>query len=97
MKRRDLVLDDILEPVFEALNAMVIVKSQQLGDAQEVNLPDHQIRMQASDRLVDLYGGQMNDKKEEEGLADLIEDWRSCRGRMPVVDTEKLVGAMELL
>lgn len=74
MKRRDLVLDDILEPVFDALNAKVIVKSQQLGDAQEVNLPDHQIRMQASDRLVDLYGGQMKDKKEEEGLADLLEE-----------------------
>lgn len=74
MKRRDMVLDDILEPVFEALNAKVIVKSQQLGDAQEVNLPDHQIRMQVTDRLVDLYGGQIKDKKEEEGLADLLEE-----------------------
>ncbi|UVT19015.1 MAG: terminase small subunit [Nitrospira sp.] len=74
MKRRDLVLDDILEPVFEALSAKVIVRSQQLGDAQEVDLPDHQIRMQASDRLVDLYSGQMKDKHEEEGLADLIEE-----------------------
>ena len=49
-----MVLDDILEPVFDALNAKMIVKSQHLGDAQEVNLLDHQIRMQASDRLGEL-------------------------------------------
>jgi phage terminase small subunit len=74
MKKRDMILDDILEPVFEALSAMVIVKSQQLGDAPEVNLPDHQTRMQASDRLIELNSGQMKDKEKEEGIADLLEE-----------------------
>jgi hypothetical protein len=63
-KKPDMVLDDILEPVFDALNAKVIVKSQQLGDAQEVNLPDHQTRMNAADRLVELYGGTSKEKTQ---------------------------------
>jgi phage terminase small subunit len=64
LKKRDMVLDDILEPVFDALKAKVIVKIQQLGDAQEVDLPDHQTRMNAADRLVELYGGTSKEKTQ---------------------------------
>lgn len=57
MQKKQKDFDAIVEPYFEALEAKVIVKSQQLGDAQEVDLPDHATRMQAADRIVGLYGG----------------------------------------
>ena len=51
-------IDEVLIPFVEALGAKVIVKSQQLGDAQETQFPDHAIRMQAAEKIVDLYGGK---------------------------------------
>ena len=53
--------DELVEPYFDGLKANVIVKSQQLGDARETEFPDHALRMNAADRLVDLYGGKPRD------------------------------------
>jgi hypothetical protein len=57
MAKRHLQFDQIVEPYFDALTAKLIVKSSQLGDAQQTDLPDYPLRMNAADRLVDLYGG----------------------------------------
>ena len=58
MRRRQIQFDEIVEPYFDALKAPLIVKSTQLGKAQETPFPDHALRMNAADRLVDLYGGK---------------------------------------
>ena len=64
MAKRNLEFDHLLEPYFEALQAKVIVRSTQLGDAQEIDLPDHPLRMSAADRLVQLFGGGKSEKPE---------------------------------
>jgi hypothetical protein len=58
MAKRDMQFDQIVEPYFDALTAKLIVKSTQLGDAQEVDLPDYPLRMSAADRIVELFGGK---------------------------------------
>jgi hypothetical protein len=58
LAKRQMQFDELVEPYFDGLKANVIVKSQQLGDAQETEFPDHALRMNAADRLVDLYGGK---------------------------------------
>ena len=58
LAKRQMQFDQLVEPYFDGLKAKVIVKSQQLGDAQETEFPDHALRMNAADRLVDLYGGK---------------------------------------
>lgn len=58
LAKRQMQFDELVEPYFDGLKAKVIVKSQQLGDAQETEFPDHALRMNAADRLVDLYGGK---------------------------------------
>ena len=60
MDKRAMKFDEIMEPIFDALTAKVIVRSTQLGDAQEVDLPDYPIRMSAADRLIELFGGTGN-------------------------------------
>lgn len=65
MAKRHLEFDQLLEPYFEALTAKVIVRSTQLGDAQEGDLPDHPLRMSAADRLVQLFGGGKSAEKPE--------------------------------
>ena len=62
---RQLPFDAIVTPYFDALTAPLIVKSTQLGDAYmplepktQLPYPDHAIRMDAADRIVDLYGGK---------------------------------------
>jgi hypothetical protein len=44
-----------------------------LSYAEEVSLPLHEIRMQASDHLVEEYSGQMKDKENEVELADPLD------------------------
>src|SRR6266850_8490360 len=58
LAKRHMQFDELVEPYFDGLKAKVIVRSQQLGDAQETEFPDHALRMNAVDRLVDLYGGK---------------------------------------
>ena len=58
LAKRQMQFDELVEPYFDGLKAKVIVKSQQLGDAQETEFPDHALRMNAADRLVDLFGGK---------------------------------------
>lgn len=65
LKERNLQFDALLTPYIEALTAKIIVKSQQLGDAKEVNLPDHPTRMSAADRLVELFGASVKPKEEQ--------------------------------
>jgi hypothetical protein len=65
MAKRQVRFDEIVEPYFDALKASLIVKSVQLGDAQIPKdpetgepFPDHALRMDAADRIVDLFGGK---------------------------------------
>ena len=64
MKEENEEFDAIVRPIVKALKAPLIVKSTQLGDAQIPKdpetgepFPDHQTRMAAADRLIELYGG----------------------------------------
>ncbi len=65
MSKRQIDFDAILEPLFDSLGAKIIVKSAQFG-TKEVDLPDHEIRMAASDRLIDLYRTKGKQSAEEE-------------------------------
>lgn len=65
LAKRKMQFDEIVEPYFDALKAPLIVKSAQLGDAQipkdlvtGESFPDHALRMNAADRIVDLFGGK---------------------------------------
>lgn len=65
IRKREMQFDEIVEPYFDALKAPLIVKSTQLGDAQvpkdpetDQPFPDHALRMDAADRIVDLFGGK---------------------------------------
>lgn len=65
MQKRQIQFDEIVEPYFDALNAPLMVKSTQLGDAYmpldpktQLPYPDHAIRMEAAGHLIDLHGGR---------------------------------------
>lgn len=65
MRKRQIQFDEIVEPYFDALKAPLLVKSAQLGDAQLTRnpetgepFPDYGLRMDAADRIVDLFGGK---------------------------------------
>ncbi|MBK5280526.1 MAG: hypothetical protein JJE16_00400 [Nitrospiraceae bacterium] len=67
-EKRNIPFDRIVERYVDALDAPLIVKSTQLGDAYmplepktQLPYPDHVIRMNAADRLVELYGGKPRD------------------------------------
>lgn len=71
MKQENKEFDAIVRPLVKALDAPLIVKSTQLGDAQIPKdpetgepFPDHQTRMAAADRLIDLYGGLTKTKAD---------------------------------
>lgn len=64
-QERNIPFDRIVGRYFDALDAPLIVKRTQLGDAQipkdpetQQPFPDHKIRMDAADRIVELYGGK---------------------------------------
>lgn len=63
--KHHLPFDRMVEPYVEALNAPLIVKSTQLGDAYmpidpttQQPYPDHAVRMEAAGHLIDLHGGK---------------------------------------
>ncbi|MEO6308573.1 MAG: hypothetical protein ABIO96_02555 [Nitrospiraceae bacterium] len=64
MTKRIMQFDEIVEPYFDALKAPLIVKSSRLEDAKIPTdpktepFPDHALRMDAVDRIVDLFGGK---------------------------------------
>jgi hypothetical protein len=64
-RERNIPFDRMVGRIVDALDAPLIVKSTQLGDAQIPKdpetgepFPDHVLRMAAADRLIDLYGGK---------------------------------------
>lgn len=75
MKAQQKEFDAIVKPYVDALDAPLVVKSTMEGiaciakdpETQEV-IPDHDTRMRAADRLVDLYGGKA--KAEDDGEGD---------------------------
>lgn len=76
LAKRKLKMEALIEPYFEGLQAPLVVKSTMEGiacvakdpETQEV-IPDHEIRMKAADRLVDLFGGKakLDDQEEDRG------------------------------
>jgi hypothetical protein len=72
MKVRNKEFDAIIMPYIDALDAPLVVKSTTEGiaciakdpETQEV-IPDHDTRMKAADRLVDLYGGKAKTDDDE--------------------------------
>ena len=63
--KHNLPFDRMVEPFVEALNAPLMVKSTQLGDAYmpldpktQKPYPDHALRMEAAGHLIDLHGGK---------------------------------------
>ncbi len=66
LSKRQMDFDAILEPLFDSLHAKIIVKNSQAMTAKEVDLPDHDIRMAASDRLMNLYRGKGGQNEEEQ-------------------------------
>lgn len=55
MEKRNLEFDAILEPLFDALQAKVVVKSATLLQAVETEIVDHTARVDAASRLIDLH------------------------------------------
>lgn len=65
MAERGIGMLEVIRPYFDGLTAPLIVKSTQLGDAympiepkSQLPYPDHGIRMDAADRIVNLFGGK---------------------------------------
>ena len=56
LERAGITPEVLAKPVVEALQARVRVPNHQRGTVTETNLPDHQIRLQAYDRVVAAYG-----------------------------------------
>jgi hypothetical protein len=94
MQKREMQFDEIVEPYFDALKAPLIVKSTQLGDAQVPKdpetgepFPDYRLRMDAADRIVNLYGGKPRDvempSEPPKGLTIIFE--KESSAKVPVV------------
>jgi hypothetical protein len=85
LAKRQMQFDELVEPYFDGLKAKVIMKSQQLGDAQETEFPDHALRMNAADRLVDLYGGKSREvempTEPSKGITIHLSERIRCQGR----------------
>ncbi len=91
LAKRQMQFDELVEPYFDGLKAKVIVKSQQLGDAQETEFPDHAVRMNAADRLVDLYGGKPREvempSEPQKGLTIIFQ--KEASAKVAVVVNQK--------
>lgn len=68
MRERGIGLVHVVKPYFDALDAPLIVKSTQLGDAYKpidpatkLPFPDHAIRMTAAEKITELFGGKPRD------------------------------------
>jgi hypothetical protein len=94
IRKREMQFDEIVEPYFDALKAPLIVKSTQLGDAYvpkdpetQQPYPDHALRMDAADRLIDLYGGKPRDvempSEPQKGLTIIFQ--KEARAKNAVV------------
>ena len=55
LERQGMTFDRILKPVVDALEATVIART--VEGPVKTKLPDHRIRLEAHDRLVNFYGG----------------------------------------
>lgn len=107
-QERNIPFDRIVGRYFEALDAPLIVKSTQLGDAYmpkdpetQQPYPDHAIRMDAADRIVNLYGGKPRDvelpTETSKGLTIIFQKESSAKvavvvnptGRTSIVPTGK--------
>jgi hypothetical protein len=68
MYKRQMDFDGILEPLFDALNAKIILKVPRRGKAIQTNVVDHMTRMEAAGRLIDLHrrnkGGAVEDDEK---------------------------------
>ena len=93
-----MLFDAIVRPYFDALDAPLIVKSTQFGDAQipkdpetQQPFPDNALRMDAADRIVDLYGGKPRDvempSEPPKGLTVIIQKEASAKGAVVVNPT----------
>jgi hypothetical protein len=81
MKEKNKEFDAIVRPIVKALDAPLIVKSSQLGDTQIPKdpetgepFPDHQTRMAAADRLIELYGGLAKTKMDVNSNEPILEE-----------------------
>ena len=102
MSKSDMQFDEIMQPIFDALGAKVIVRSTQLGDAREVDLPDYSTRMSAADRLIELFGGTgktsdvqpppSNDAPRFDTTSWTDEDWAMFR-KLREKSTQRVVNA----
>ena len=56
LERAGITPDALGKPILEALQARIRVTSNRLGTVMETELSDHQIRLQAYDRVIAAYG-----------------------------------------
>ena len=58
IERQGVTFDDILQPYFDGLKAMIVMKDSKTLTARATTIPAIPTRMDAADRLVELYGGK---------------------------------------
>ena len=56
LERAGITPEALAKPIYEALEARVRMTNSRLGTVIETELPDHQTRLQAYDRMVAAYG-----------------------------------------
>ncbi len=61
LERMGVTTEKLLKPVVDGLHANVVVKHSESLAAVVTDVPDLSVRMQAHDRIVDLYGGKPRD------------------------------------
>ena len=61
LERMGVTTERILQPVVDSLQANVVVKHTESLTAVVTDVPDLALRIQAHDRIVDLYGGKPRD------------------------------------
>ena len=87
-ERLGVTFDKILKPVVEALEADLVVRTTE--GALKTKLPDHRIRLEAHDRLVNLYGGKPRETEmpasPAPGLTVIIKRKESGPSTKPAVD-----------
>ena len=57
LERQGLTMEKLIRPLLDGLHANHVVKSSENLEAIETNVPDVRTRMEAADRLAQLYGG----------------------------------------
>jgi len=98
LAKQNIPFDRIVEPYFDALDAPLMVKRTQLGDAQVPKdpetgkpFPDYRLRMDAADRIVNLYGGKPRDVEmpvePPKGITIIIQKEANARGTVAMNPT----------